>query len=194
MQASGVSFKKIIELCSQEKDDELAELAPMHKVVLDMVIKHLPAAADAQKYRIQKIWKGDLESEIGKDLLNCNVNGKLAAVITKVTYDVHAGMIATARIFSGRLVRGQDVYIVNTGQTIKIQQVTTFIALRRIPVEYALAGNVVGLVGLPEATVGQTICDPSYSDRGVRGNQAHIRAGCDEVHRAEISAGPAEAD
>ncbi|MFH1228939.1 MAG: elongation factor EF-2 [Candidatus Aenigmatarchaeota archaeon] len=162
MQASGVSFKKIIELCAQERDAELFEMAPMHKVVLDMVIKHLPAAADAQQYRIKKIWKGDLESQVGKDLLNCNVEGKLAAVITKVTYDVHAGMIATARIFSGRLVRGQDVYIVNTGQTIKTQQVTTFIALRRIPVEYALAGNVVGLVGFPEATVGQTICDPSF--------------------------------
>ncbi|MEM5778797.1 MAG: elongation factor EF-2, partial [Candidatus Aenigmatarchaeota archaeon] len=162
MQRTGVSFKKIIELCSQEKDEELANLAPMHVIVLDMVIKHLPSPIEAQKYRIAKIWKGDINSEIGKQLLNCDPNGRLAAVITKVTYDPHAGMISTARIFSGKLSRGQDIYIVNTGQIIKVQQVTTFIALRRIPVEYVLAGNVVGLVGLSEAAVGQTFCDPNY--------------------------------
>jgi elongation factor 2 len=162
MQNSGVTFKKIIELCSEEKDDELANLAPMYKIVLDMVITHLPSPLEAQNYRIDKIWKGDIKSDIGKQLINCDYNGHLAAVITKVTYDVHAGMIATARIFSGKLVRGQDIYIVNTGQSIKTQQVTTFIALRRIPVEVAFSGNVVGLVGLPEATVGQTICDPNY--------------------------------
>ena len=162
MQNSGVTFKKIIELCSEGNDDELANLAPMYKIVLDMVITHLPSPLEAQNYRIDKIWKGDIKSDIGKQLINCDYNGHLAAVITKVTYDVHAGMIATARIFSGKLVRGQDIYIVNTGQSIKTQQVTTFIALRRIPVEVAFSGNVVGLVGLPEATVGQTICDPNY--------------------------------
>ena len=162
MQSSGVTFKKIIELCSEEKDEELSNMAPMHKIVLDMVITHLPSPLEAQNYRIDKIWKGDINSDIGKQLVNCDYNGHLAAVITKVTYDVHAGMIATARIFSGKLVRGQDIYIVNTGQSIKTQQVTTFIALRRIPVEVALSGNVVGLVGLAEATVGQTICDPNY--------------------------------
>jgi elongation factor 2 len=162
MQNSGVTFKKIIELCSEGKDDELVNLAPMHKIVLDMIITHLPSPLEAQRYRIDKIWRGDITSDIGKQLVSCDYNGHLAAVITKVTYDVHAGMIATARIFSGKLVRGQDVYIVNSGQTIKTQQVTTFIALRRIPVEVALSGNVVGLVGLPEAAVGQTICDPVY--------------------------------
>jgi len=162
MQSSGVTFKKIIELCSEEKDDELSNLAPMHRIVLDMVIKHLPSPLEAQSYRIDKIWRGDVKSDMGKQLVSCDYNGHLAAVITKVTYDVHAGMIATARIFSGKLVRGQDIYIVNNSQTIKVQQVTTFIALRRIPVEVALSGNVVGLVGLAEATVGQTICDTDY--------------------------------
>jgi elongation factor 2 len=83
-------------------------------------------------------------------------------VITKVGYDPHAGMVSTARIFSGRLRKGQEVLTVGVGQRSKIQQVTTFIALRRIPVESAPAGNVVGLVGLSNAAVGQTICSPEY--------------------------------
>jgi elongation factor 2 len=160
MQKSGVTFKQIIDLCSQEKDEELSNMAPMNVVVMDIVVKHLPSPLEAQKYRIEKIWKGDMNSEIGKQLFSCDPKGKLAAVLTKVTYDAHAGMISTVRIFSGKLSRGEDVYIVNTGQIIKVQQVTTFIALRRLPVEYALSGNVVGLVGLSEAAVGQTICNP----------------------------------
>ncbi len=162
MQRTGVTFKNIIDLCSQGRDEELANMAPMHVVILDMVIKHLPSPIEAQSYRIEKIWRGDVNSEIGKQLANCDKNGKLAAVITKVVYDPHAGMISTARIFSGRLKRGQEVLTVGTGQTSKIQQVTTFIALRRIPVESAPAGNVVGIVGISDAAVGQTICSPEY--------------------------------
>jgi elongation factor 2 len=160
MQKTGVTFKDIIDMCSQDKDEELSQKAPMNTVVLDMVIKHLPSPLEAQKYRIQRLWTGDVESETGKQLVNCDPNGKLAAVITKVVYDAHAGMISTARIFSGKIIKGQNIYMVDSGRTTKLQQVTTFIALKRLPVEQALAGNVVGLVGLTEAVVGDTICEP----------------------------------
>ena len=161
MKRTGVTFKDIIDFCSQEKDEELSNKAPMNIVVLDMVIKHLPNPIEAQAYRIGRIWKGDVESDIGKQLLSCDPNGKLAAVITKITYDVHAGMISTVRIFSGKISKGEDIVIADTGRYIKVQQVTTFIALKRFPVDYALAGNVVGLVGLTDVSVGQTLTEPN---------------------------------
>ncbi|MBN2202612.1 MAG: elongation factor EF-2 [Candidatus Aenigmarchaeota archaeon] len=160
MQSSGVTFKEIIDMCANDKDEELCKKAPMNTVVLDMVIKHLPSPKEAQKYRIKRLWTGDPESDTGKQLIDCDPNGKLGAVITKVVYDPHAGMISTARIFSGKLTRGQNVYLVDSDREIKLQQVTTFIALKRMPVEEALAGNVVGLVGLTEAVVGDTMCEP----------------------------------
>jgi elongation factor 2 len=159
MKRTGVTFKEIIDLCTQDRDEELSNKAPMNIVVLDAVIKHLPNPKQAQAYRIDRIWKGDTTTDMGKQLLACDPNGKLAAVITKITYDVHAGMISTARIFSGKLSRGQDILIVDNGKTIKVQQVTTFIALRRLPVEYVVAGNVVGLVGLTDVSVGQTFTE-----------------------------------
>jgi elongation factor 2 len=162
MQTTGVSFNNIIDECYKGNDEELAKKAPMHTVILDMVIKHLPSPKEAQKYRIERIWKGDIESEIGKQLVNCDINGPLAGVITKVTYDSHAGMISTARIFSGKIEKGQTIHFVDTGRDARVQQVTTFIALRRIPLDYMTAGNVVGLVGLSEAAVGQTICNPEF--------------------------------
>jgi elongation factor 2 len=39
-------------------------------VVLDMAVKHLPNPLEAQKYRIPKIWRGDIDSQFGKDLLS----------------------------------------------------------------------------------------------------------------------------
>ncbi len=157
MQRTGVTFKEIIELASQDKDDELAKKAPMHVVILDMVIKHLPSPVEAQKYRIEKLWTGDIDSDLGKDLVSCNPDGKLAGVVTKVVYDKHAGMVATARIFSGTLRPGDNIYLVNADKMQKVQQVTTFIADKRIPVQEAKAGNVVGLTGLTEVFVGETI-------------------------------------
>lgn len=162
MKKFGITFKDIIDMCSQGKDEELALKAPMHVVVMDMVIKHLPSPVTAQKYRMDRLWRGDLNSDIGKSILSCDPNGKLAATITKVVYDAHAGMISTARIFSGKLAQGQDVYMVDMKRPIRIQQVTTFIALKRLPVEQAVSGNVVGLVGITEAHVGETLCEPSY--------------------------------
>jgi len=48
MQKSGITFKDIIdayEATDEEKRKELARNAPLHKVVLNMVVKHLPSPA-----------------------------------------------------------------------------------------------------------------------------------------------------
>ncbi len=159
MKKFGITFKDIIELCSQDRDEELAKRAPAHVVILDMVAKHLPSPVEAQKYRMARLWRGDTESEIGKSMLSCNANGDLAAGITKVVYDPHAGMIATARIFSGKISEGQIVRLMKVRRDSKVQQLSTFIAARRIPIRSSVAGNVVGLVGLSEVAVGETICE-----------------------------------
>lgn len=159
MKQFNLTFKDIIELCSQDRDEELAKRAPAHVVVLDMVVKHLPSPIEAQKYRIPRLWRGELDSEIGKSMLACNTNGDLAAGVTKVQYDQHAGMIATARIFSGKLSEGQIVTLVKAKRDSKVQQLSTFIANRRIPIQTAVAGNVIGLVGLSGVAVGETLCE-----------------------------------
>lgn len=159
MKKFGITFKDIIELCSQDRDEELAKKAPLHVVVLDMVATHLPSPLEAQTYRIPRLWKGDTESALGKSLLKCNANGELAAGITKVVYDPHAGMISTVRIFSGKISDGQIISLVKAKRDAKVQQLSTFIASRRIPIQTAVAGNVVGIVGMSDAAVGETMCD-----------------------------------
>ncbi len=160
MKKFGITFKDIIDLCSQDRDDELAKKAPAHIVVLDMVVAHLPSPVEAQRYRLPRIWRGDLESQAGKDMLNCNPNASLGATATKVFYDQHAGMIATGRIFSGKMTEGQILHLVRADKDYKVQQLSTFIASRRVPIREAVAGNIVGLVGLGDIAVGETLTEP----------------------------------
>jgi elongation factor 2 len=162
MKQFGVTFKEIIEKCTADEDESLAEKTPMHVVVMDMVVKHLPNPLTAQKYRIKRVWTGDVDSEFGKRMIACDPEAHLGAVITKVVYDPHAGMICTARIFSGRLKQGQEVYLSGLKRSVKVQQVTTFIASKRLPIEEAVAGNIIGIVGFSEAIVGETMSNPDF--------------------------------
>ena len=162
LQKSGVTLKEVIQLTLEGKEEELAKKAPLHQVVLDMIIRHLPSPVEAQKYRIPKIWKGDIESEIGKQMLNCDSNGRLAAIVTKMIPDEHVGFVATARIFSGKIFKGKEIYLVNSKKKEKVQQVAIFKGINRVPVDEVTAGNVVAIVGIPEAFTGETICDIDY--------------------------------
>jgi elongation factor 2 len=159
MQKTGITFKQIIDMVNEDKDDELAQIAPMHKVVLDMIIKHLPNPKEAQAYRVPKVWKGDLNSELGKSMLNCDPNGKLAMIITKMVPDSHVGFVATGRIFSGRIARGKDVHLMIMKKDEKLQQVAVYKGLQRIPAEEIVAGNIAAIVGISDAFTGETVCD-----------------------------------
>ncbi|MBU5689812.1 MAG: elongation factor EF-2 [Candidatus Aenigmatarchaeota archaeon] len=160
MKKHGITFKDIIDYTINEKEEELAKISPLHKVVLDMIITHLPSPIDAQKYRIPKIWKGDIESDVGKDMLAVNPNGTLAAVVTKLMPDPHAGYVATARIFSGTLKTGDEVYLIGQKKKQRVQQVNIYKGPHRLQVDEVVAGNIVGIVGLGEAFSGETICNP----------------------------------
>src|SRR3989475_1082288 len=58
---TGIGFKDIYKHCQEGTMKELAKKAPLHSVVLNMVIRHLPNPLEAQKIRIPIIWKGDLQ-------------------------------------------------------------------------------------------------------------------------------------
>ncbi len=162
MKKIGITFKEIIDLTDQERQDELAKRSPLHKVVLDMIITHLPSPIDAQKYRVAKIWHGDMESDIAKDMLMVNPNGKLAAVVTKLMPDPHAGYVATARIFSGKMSKGDEVYLIGQHKIQRIQQVNVYKGPHRVQVDEVVAGNIVGIVGIGEAFSGETLCNPNF--------------------------------
>lgn len=152
MKKKGVSFKDILnlyDLKEEERQDWIWKNAPLYEVILDMVVKHLPNPLEAQKYRIPKIWHGELESEMGKNLLECNPKGKPAFVITRVVIDPKSGKeIAAGRLFSGTLRPGMEVYLNLAKQRQKIQQVLIYNGIKPEQVEEIGSGNVLAVSGV----------------------------------------------
>jgi len=156
MKKKGISFKDIIDAYESGDHKPLADKAPLHEVVLDAVIHHLPNPIEAQGYRIKKIWQGDLESEEGKSLLSCNSKGPLFFVITKIVVDPQAGELSCGRLFSGTITKGMEVYLNREKKNLRIQQVFIYNGAKREIVDKALSGNVVGVAGV-KAMPGETI-------------------------------------
>lgn len=157
MKEKGLTFKDVIDAYENDNHKELAKKAPLHEVVLDMTIQHHPNPAEAQKYRIPKIWHGDLESKEGKDLIACNADGEVAFVPIKIVVDKHAGEIAAGRLFSGSLKQGDEVYMNMAKRKTRIQQVSVYKGAQRIIVDEVSAGNIAGVVGLRDVFVGETV-------------------------------------
>ena len=159
MKEKGITFKDIIDAYNSSNDDDrkaLAKKAPLHEVVLNMVIRHLPNPVDAQAYRIPKIWKGDVDTELGQSLIKCDPNGKLAFVIVKVVVDPQAGEISAGRLFGGTMVKGANCYLNRVKQNARIQQVYIYNGAKREIVDNVPAGNIIGIGGIKSAP-GETI-------------------------------------
>jgi elongation factor 2 len=160
MKKSGISFKDVYQKCRDGDMKYLAKQSPLYAVILDMVVRHLPNPIDAQKRRIQVIWHGDKETAEGKAMLTCDPNGPMALMVTDISFDPHAGEVATGRLFSGRLKRGLEVYVMGTaGKSNRLQQVGIFMGPERIEVEDLPAGNIAAVTGLKDAIVGSTVTD-----------------------------------
>ncbi len=157
MQKHNMTFKDVIEAYNNDDYKTLAKKAPLHKVVLNLVVKHHPNPKEAQAYRIPKIWHGDLDSETGRSLINCDSNGPLAFIVTKIVIDPHAGEVAAGRIFSGKMKTGDTVYMNQAKKQVRLQQVSIYNGPKRETVDLTFAGNIVGIVGLKGVFVGETV-------------------------------------
>ena len=166
MKARNISFKDIITAYQTGNQAELAKRSPLYEVVLDMVTRHLPNPKQAQANRIPIIWKGDMESELGKDMLSCNPEGKICMIVTDVIVDEQAGVISTGRVFSGTLEKGKTVKLVSAGQDARIQQVGIYIGPKREMVDKVPAGNIAALIGMKEAYVGETLVEIGAEGKG----------------------------
>lgn len=160
MQKKKVSFKDIIEIYQKEEEERkewIWKNAALHEVILDMAVKHLPNPIEAQKYRIPKIWKGDVESKFGQDLINCNRDGEVAFVITNIVIEPRSGKeIAAGRLYSGTIVNGMEVYANNADKKSRVQQVLVYNGIKPEQLEKVPAGNVLAITGL-NADVGETV-------------------------------------
>jgi len=158
-QRNGVGFKDVYD--AYNSDDQslikaLSEKAPLHEAVLGMVVQHHPPPHVAQRYRIPKIWPGDLDSDVGKSLMSCDDKGPILMMVTTINVDPQAGRIATGRLFSGTIKDGDEVYLIDGKRMGKVQSVNIYMGNTRELVNMLPAGNIPALLGIDHAIAGET--------------------------------------
>lgn len=183
-------FKKLgIKITSDEraeikKDKHLVKMAmnkwlPASECLLNMFVTHLPSPKVAQKYRTKYLYQGDVEDEVGQDMMACNPDGHVMIYISKmIPVDVGSGRFyAFGRVFSGTVKAGikykimgpayeqggkQDVY---KGQA---QQVISMMAAKANVMPDVPCGNTVALTGIDNYLL-KTGTISSYEDAaGIR--------------------------
>ncbi|MEM3736022.1 MAG: elongation factor EF-2 [Candidatus Bathyarchaeia archaeon] len=163
-QEKNIKISDVMEAYMRGEHQKLAQLIPLHNAILDMVVKNIPNPIEAQRYRLPKIWKGDLTSEIGQAMLNCDDNGPTVMCITMAQMDPHAGLVATGRLFSGSVKEGDQVYLVGARKDYRVQQVSMYMGAFREVVDKIAAGNIAALLGLDLARAGETLVDLAHKD------------------------------
>jgi len=79
-------------------------------------------------------------------------------------YDNYVGKIGIARIFNGRISKGDNILLAKAdGEMVKgkISKLIGFMGLNRTEIQTAEAGDIVALAGIETVDVGDTICDPN---------------------------------
>lgn len=95
----------------------------------------------------------------------CNPDEKFAMLATIIESDPYLGRILTGRINTGKAKVNMPVKALSPdGKIIEQGRLTKLLAFRgveRIPVEQAVAGDIIAIAGLGAPTVADTICDPA---------------------------------
>lgn len=121
-------------VAKRNQDDELTDLAP----VLDTVLEHVPAA------------KGYAEGDA------------LRAQVFNLAYDNFLGRLAVARIYEGKLSKGQTVLVKHSGADTyrgKVVKLSAFVGVQQVETEEAFAGDIVLVAGLEKINIGDTLTD-----------------------------------
>src|SRR6266567_4397085 len=87
----------------------------------------------------------------------------LRAHVTNLDASSYLGRIALCRVFSGEIVRGQQVaWCRRDGsiQRVKITELFRTEALDRVPAASASAGDIIAVAGIGEIMIGETLADP----------------------------------
>ena len=86
------------------------------------------------------------------------------AQVFTLDYDNYVGKIGIARIFNGRIAKGDNILLAKSdGEQIKgrVSKLIGFLGLNRMEIDEAEAGDIVAIAGLETVDVGDSVVDPA---------------------------------
>ena len=153
------TLEDIVDHYAKEEQKELAEKYPVAKVVLNSIVSITPNPKTAQRYRIPSFWRGEIETPIGKALLECDVSGPCVLLVVDVQHDRHTDTNARVRILSGTLVRGKQLRNLRSGMSDKSLQIGISMSKTNVPLQSISAGNLAFISGIKGIAIGDTLTD-----------------------------------
>ena len=93
-----------------------------------------------------------------------NLDGTFQMQISSLDYSSFVGAIGIGRVIRGIAKKNMQAVLINSDGTkmnVKISQLLGFHGLERHETDYAAAGDIVGVVGIENISISDTICDPS---------------------------------
>ncbi len=87
-------------------------------------------------------------------------DGKMSAQVFNLAYDNFLGRMAVARIYSGKITSGTQLYVKGEHGTRagKITKLFVFEGIQRKEITEATSGDIVLLAGIPDIYIGETLC------------------------------------
>lgn len=126
-------------VAKRNMDDELKDLSP----ILDLVLEHVPAAK------------------------TYNEGDALRAQVFNLGYDNFLGRLAVARIYDGKVSKGQQVIIKHKDEADKkgkVVKLSGYEGVRQVEIDEAFAGDIVLIAGLEDINIGDTITDDENAE------------------------------
>ena len=126
------------------------------QLLMDAVVDYLPSPLD-----IPLVRGIDLKTQEEVSLKNFD-DEPLCALIFKIVSDPYAGRMAYFRVYSGKMVQGVMAYNVSNGKKERIGRLLRVFADHREDVQEIGSGDIGAVLGLKEASTGDTICGPNH--------------------------------
>ena len=122
------------------------------QLLLNAVVDYLPSPLD-----IPPVQGIDPKSE--KEITRkTSEEEHLSALVFKIVSDPYAGRMAYLRIYSGKIYQGMMAYNVSTGKKERVGRLIRVYADHREDVKEISAGDIGAVLGLKNASTGDTIC------------------------------------
>ncbi len=122
-------------------------------LILDAICDYLPSPIDRGEICGINPYNGKRETRKPEP------QEKFSGIIFKIYNDIHLGKILYARIYSGKIKKGDRVLNSLRDKKEKVLKLLEVHANKYSSIDCAVAGDIVGIIGLKETFTGDTICD-----------------------------------
>ncbi len=121
--------------------------------MLDAIVEYLPSPVDIPSVKGHAVGHEDTVVERAAD-----PEAPFAALAFKIMSDQHLGKLTYIRVYSGTLEAGTTVLNSIKGRRERIGKIYQMHANKREERPYAVAGQIVAVMGLKDTTTGDTLC------------------------------------